>query len=315
MGVEERKAGCLSLAEVIAFSGDAADDDRRKEISAHLSTCEKCRGLFTATQTLRSAGETVVSQIPPTAYSSDEIPSACIPTETMGDYLGGRLPEDERSRYSAHVKECGHCFDRAAHLTASGARMARGVLEMETTPQHFMDAVAPRVVKRVPAFSHVADVLRRAIFSPVPAYAFAAVLLIFMLTGRTGGPSGAVIPLESDKAYFIYEKPEAGGPAFGFSDAGRKVGETGAELIVRQAGGEKVEFRWNPVKGADDYNLMVMELTTRGPKEIFDTKTTDTSATVDANILSKGKAYRWRVTTMGENGRVYLAVGQFAYGG
>lgn len=314
MNAEESKPACLSIADAVAFAGKGLDDDRIKEISAHLAVCGKCRGLFTAMQTLRSAGAALVSGTTADAMASDEITDACVPTETMGDYLGGRLPERERNAYSAHVAECGQCFDRAAHFTVSSARMARGLLEMEPTPHRFRDAVAPRNARIPSVFVAVRDVLRRVVSSPIPAYAFAAVVLFVMMTGRVGGPVGAVIPLDSDKSYSIYEKPETSGPTFGFSDAGRKVGETGAGLTVERVNDGRVEFRWNTVKDAADYSLMIMEITPRGPKEVFDTKTPDTYVKVDSTLFTKGKAYRWRVTTTGENGRVFVAVGQFALG-
>jgi anti-sigma factor RsiW len=301
------------MADAVAFAGKALDDDRVTQVAAHLAVCEKCRGLFTAMQTLRSAGASLVSNTPADSVASDEIAVGCVPTETMGDYLGGRLPEDERIAYSTHVAQCGQCFDRAAHFTASSARMARGMLETGPTPQRFRDAVAPRDAQAPWVFAAVRDILRRVVSSPVPAYAFAAALLFVMITGKMGGRGGVVVPLESDKVYSIYEKPETGGPTFGFSDAGRKVGETGAGLTVgRIVKDGRVEFRWNTVKDAADYSLMIMEITPRGPKEVFDTKTPDASAKVDATLFVKGKAYRWRVTATGENGRVFVAVGQFA---
>ena len=313
MNAQEPEPACLSIADAVGFAGKALDDDRVKEVSAHLAECEKCRGLFTAMQTLRSAGGGLVAGTPADALAGDEIEAACVPTETMGDYLGGRLPENERIAYSAHVAECGPCFDRAAHFMASSARMARGLLEMEKTPQRFRDAVAPRDAQSPSVFAAVRDVLRRIVSSPIPAYAFAGVILLVMMTGRMGERVGFVVPLDSDKSYSIYEKPETGGPTFGFSDAGRKVGETGAGLAVERVVKDgRVEFRWNVVKDAADYSLMIMEVTPRGPKEVFDTKTPDTYAKVDATLFAKGKAYRWRVTTTGENGRVFVAVGQFA---
>lgn len=313
MSAEESKPACLSVADAVAFAGKGLDDDRVKEISAHLAVCGKCRGRFTAMQTLRSAGAALVSRAPADAVASDEIAAGCVPTETMGDYLGGRLPEIGRIAYSAHVAECDQCFDRAAHFTVSSAKMARGLLEMEHTPQKFRDAVAPRNMRTSSVFAVARDVLWRVASSPIPAYAFAGALLIAMITGRMGGGGGGVVPLESDKTYSIYEKPETGGPAFGFSDAGRKVGETSAGLAVeRIVKAGRVEFRWNTVKDAVDYNLMIMEITPRGPKAVFDTKTPDASAKVDASLFVKGKAYRWRVTTTGESGRVFVAVGQFA---
>lgn len=313
MNAEKSKPACLSIASAIAFAGKALDDDRVKEISAHLAVCEKCRGFFAAMQTLRSAGDALVSGTPADAVASDEIAAACVPTETMGDYLGGRLPEEERLAFSAHVAECDQCFDRAAHFMASSARMTRGLLEMETTPRKFRDAVAPREAQAPSVFAAVRDILRRVVSSPVPAYAFAGVILLVMITGKMGGTGGYVVPLDSDKAYSIYEKPETGGPTFGFSDAGRKVGESGSGLTVERIGKDgRVEFRWNAVKDAEDYSLMIMEITPRGPREIFDTKTPDTSAKVDSALFTKGKAYRWRVTATGGNGRVFVAVGQFA---
>jgi hypothetical protein len=314
MNAEKSGPACLSMADAIVFAGKALDDDRGKEVCAHLAVCEKCRGLITAMQTLRSAGGELVAGTPKDALASDEISAGCVPTETMGDYLGGRLPEDERIAYSAHVADCGQCFDRAAHFMMSSAQMARGMLEMETTPQRFRDAVAPREVHAPSVFTAVRDILRRAVSSPIPAYAFAGVILFVMITGRAGGQGGAVIPLDSDKSYSIYEKPETGGPTFGFSDAGRKVGETGAGLTVERIKDGRVEFRWNTVKDAGDYSLMIMEITPRGPKEVFDTKTPATTATVDTTLFGKGKAYRWRVTATGENGHVFVAVGQFALG-
>jgi anti-sigma factor RsiW len=315
MNAGESKPSCLSVATAVAFVGESLDDDRVKEVCAHLAACEKCRGLFTAMQTLRSAGAALVSGTPTDAVGSDEISAGCVPTETMGDYMGGRLPERERNAYSTHVAECGQCFDRAAHVMASSARMARGLLEMEPTPHRYLDAVAPRNALTPSMFEAMRDILRRVASSPIPAYAFSGVIFLVMIMGRVGGPVGAVIPLESDKSYSIYEKPETGGPTFGFSDAGRKVGETGAGLAVeRIAKDGRVEFRWNAVKDAVDYSLMIMEITPRGPKEVFDTKTPDAFAKVDATLFTKGKAYRWRVTATGENGRVFVAVGQFALG-
>lgn len=313
MNAEESKSACLSIATVAAFVGKALDEDRARQVSAHLAVCEKCRGLFTAMQTLRSAGGGLIAGTPADALASDEISVGCVPTETMGDYLGGRLPENERIAYSAHVAECGQCFDRAAHFMASSARMARGLLELEKTPQRFRDAVAPRVAQAPSIFVAARDILRRIVSSPIPAYAFAAVILLVMITGRMGERGGFVVPLDSDNSYSIYEKPETGGPTFGFSDAGRKVGETNAGLAVERIVKDgRVEFRWNAVKNAADYSLMIMEITPRGPKEVFDTKTPDIYAKVDAALFVKGKAYRWRVTTTGENGRVFVAVGQFA---
>jgi len=313
MNAQEPEPACLAMADAIAFAGKALDDDRVTQVSSHLAACEKCRGLITAMQTLRSAGSSLVSGTPADAMASDEIAAACVPTETMGDYLGGRLPEDERLAYSAHVAECGQCFDRAASFTVSSAQMARGMMEMETTPQRFRDAVAPHDALAPSIFAAVRDILRRVVSSPVPAYAFAAVVLFVLITGKMGGRGGFVVPLESDKSYSIYEKPETGGPAFGFSDAGRKVGETGAGLTVERIVKDgRVEFRWNAVKDAADYSLMIMEISPRGPKEVFDTKTPDTSAKVDAALFVKNKAYRWRVTATGENGHVFVAVGQFA---
>lgn len=314
MNAQEPKPACLSMADAVAFAGKALDEDRVKQVCAHLAVCEKCRGLFTAMQTLRSAGASLVTGIPADALASDEIAVGCVPTETMGDYLGGRLPEDERTAYSAHVAQCGQCFDRATHFMASSARMARGMLEMETTPQRFRDAVAPRIAQAPSIVAATLDILRRVVSSPIPAYAFAGVILFVMITGKMGERGGAVIPLDSDKSYSIYEKPETGGPTFGFSDAGRKVGETGAGLTAERVKDGRVEFRWNTVKDAADYSLMIMEITPRGPKEVFDTKTPDTSAKVDSSLFVKGKAYRWRVTAMGERGRVFVAVGQFALG-
>lgn len=313
MNAQDTEPACLSIATAFAFAGKALDDDRVAQVAAHLAACEKCRGLFTAMQTLRSAGASLVSNTPADSAASDETPATCVPTETMGDYLGGRLPEDERLAYSTHVAQCGQCFDRAAHFTVSSARMARGMLEMAPTPKRFRDAVAPRYAQAPWVFAAVRDILRRVVSSPVPAYAFAAVILLVMITGKMGGRGGFVIPLESDKVYSIYEKPETGGPTFGFSDAGRKVGEAGAGLTVERIVKDgRVEFRWNTVKDATDYSLMIMEITPRGPKEVFDTKTPDTAAKVDTTLFVKGKAYRWRVTATGENGRVFVAVGQFA---
>lgn len=313
MDARQPGLACLSMADAIAFAGKAFDDGRAKEVCEHLAACGKCRGLVTAIQSLRSAGGGLAAGIPQDAPGSDEIPAGCVPTETMGDYLGGRLPEDERLAYSAHVAECGRCFDRAAHFTVSSAQMARGLMEMETTPQRFRDAVAPHDAPALSIFAAVLDVLRRVVSSPVPAYAFAAVVLFVMMTGRMGERGGFAVPLESDKVYSIYEKPETGGPTFGFSDAGRKVGEAGASLTIeRVAKDGRVEFRWNAVKDAADYSLVIMEITPHGQKDVFDTKTPDTFAKVDARLFVKGKAYRWRVSAAGENGRMYVAVGQFA---
>ncbi len=303
--------GHLKLGELIAFADPAMDKDDRKNAQAHLDGCAQCRARFISLQTFRASAMEV-----PVNLSSFNMSVDCVPTEYMGDFLGGRLPADEYSLYSNHIEQCDTCFERASFFNLSGIRMAEGILNMEPTPARYIEAVAPgksvgQAEEPGSFFGKAFDWLR----SPVPAYALAASLLFFMIIGSPGG-SGDIIDLDSDKMFTLYQAPEHNGQSFGFSDAGRKIGEVDAGLAIRQVSSDLVEFRWNEVDDADEYQFSLQELRSNAPLEIYETTTTEPNVTVAMSMINKRKAYRWSVAGVADGSdqnKVFTAVGQFAF--
>ncbi|MBI5816103.1 MAG: hypothetical protein HZB29_10910 [Nitrospinae bacterium] len=301
----------LTIAELLRYADPELDESSRVQARGHLEGCHTCRRRFASLMTMRSA----LFNVSPKLSSAEELTPSCVPVELMGDYIGARLPQAERAAYSAHMAECDLCFDRAAFFVTSSVRMTEGVLGMAATPARYREAVAP-VKRKIAAGKSVSiwDMLGRWVASPVPAYAFAAALLLFMVFGQAGGGAGKIVALDMDKAFIVYEQPEQAAPSFGFSDAGRKVGESPANLSVDVAGrGGKVRFAWNPVDGAADYNFILMEVSARGVHEIYETKTAEPSVSLDEGKLAAGRVYRWKISGSARDNKVFAAIGQFAY--
>ncbi|VAX20258.1 hypothetical protein MNBD_NITROSPINAE04-2702 [hydrothermal vent metagenome] len=294
----------LELADLIVFSGEPVEGDDRKKIERHLNACALCRSRLISFNTYRAALSGIPENLEPF-----ELTDSCIPTQLMGDFLGGRLPESEYGRYSNHVDDCDYCFERAAFFTHSSAKMAEGALYTQSTPEKFIRAVVPENFKAPPKPS-LAVKIRRFFASPAPAYGLAVCLLFFMVFWSRGGP-GEVIDLGSGRPFVIYEKPLQSGPSFGFSDAGRKIGEVDAGLNVVKTTDGRARFTWKPVEGADEYHFSLSEVRPNGSGKVYDLDTAAPLVMLDFSTIKTGKAYRWSVR--GETGadKVFSAVGLF----
>ncbi|MBI4829541.1 MAG: zf-HC2 domain-containing protein [Nitrospinae bacterium] len=297
----------LSIEELAALADPAMEAASRKTAMAHMESCAPCRARLASLMTLRSA----LGGAPTRPLLSTPAPGPeCVPTEEMGDYLGGRLTADMRERFAAHVAGCDECFGRAAYFESAAARMTRATLQAVETPPRFLAAVAPGLAKRgraEPVGESMSARVRRWFASPLPAYAAAAAMLVLMLSSNG---AREVIDLNSQTAFAIYERPLASGPSFGFSDAGRKVDETPARLFVTRTGG-RVVFTWAAVEGAKEYHFVIEELAPSGPREIHRAAALAPRAEVDGEALEPGRAYRWRVAGSIGDERIFAAAGQF----
>lgn len=291
----------LETAELLAFADPSLKEKERAGAREHMEQCEKCRSAYISLMTLRSAMRSAAGR--PRALTLSE---GCVPVELMGDFLGGRLPPADSEVYSAHAAECDTCFERAAWFTRSAVRMTEGVLRTGPTPERFKKAVAPGA--REAASLPWRGAVLRWVRSPVPAYAFAASLILFLLFWP-GGHKG-VIDIGSDAVYSIYERPERIGPAFGFADSGRKTGEAPAGLMA-SASGTGLSFRWAPVEGAKEYSLVLTELGGETEK-VYKTKTASPEASIPTGVIAENRAYTWKVTAETDGG-IYIASGRFVY--
>jgi len=298
------------LSELVAYTDPGMEDDARARVRAHLGFCDRCMDRLISLQTFGTAVRTKSESI----SKPFELTEECVPTELMGDFLGDRLPPVERDDYSAHVSDCDICFERAAYFTHSSAKMAEGVLHMEKTPQRYIKAVdkAFEETKPGPRKITTLGLLQSYLSRPVTAYALAASVLFFIAYTNVYKRAG-IVSLDSNHVFTVYEAPRQSGPSFGFSDAGRKLGEIDAGLYVKQTGGGQVVFGWKHVKGAGEYRFSLVELRPTTPLEIHSVKTSYPGVTIGKSFLQVGKAYRWRVT--GEKGpdKIFIATGQFVF--
>ena len=304
--------GHPSLETLIAFQDPALDDKRRAPIQDHLAGCQNCRERLISLLSLRSS-MAAPSQMEPMLQTGPN----CVPMELLADFMGGRLEDKEWEIYSAHTEDCDVCFERAAFFSQSSSRMAEGVLRIEKTPERFLKAVAPGI-NLVPPVEKVQKLgeslttrILRWISSPIPAYAFAATLLGFIAFGDRGV---SILELSGPQAFSIYEQPSSPGPSFGFSDAGRKVGEEDAGLDVKLSGGD-IEFLWIPMEGASEYRLIVNELGVAGIQEVVNVITAEPRVVVDAGSFSPRKAYQWSVNGVRPDNMIFTASGQFVLSG
>ncbi|MBF0170542.1 MAG: hypothetical protein HQK87_05570 [Nitrospinae bacterium] len=300
----------LPLGDLLSLADPGLSPERRAELTGRLaaSTDERARliGLLSLKNGLKKAA-------PPLPIPF-ELTDACVPTEEMGDFLGGRMPTAEREVYSRHVADCDPCFERAAFFTASSAAMTGGVMAMEKTPARFRAALVPDYAD-APVASPLArrigpsPVARmgRWLASPLPAYALAATLLIALVAGpKTPG----LTEYQGESSFSLYELDPQGGASFGFSDTGRLVGESVADLSARRADNGDVTLGWRPVEGADRYLVTVTRLTPKGPVDLLELPATEPTVTIPAASLAPGELYRYRIAgTAGE--RLFAATGQF----
>jgi hypothetical protein len=298
----------LILAELIAYGDPGCDDSRRGEIATHMTECERCRKTFASLMTFKNALGAV-----PETFPVYEMSPQCIPIETMGDFLGRRLPPSEQSYLALHIVECDGCFERAAYSARETVKMAEGALFTPPTPQRFLDAVIHNGTQTAPSPATQPgigwiDALGRLFTSPVPAYAFAAILLIF-LTFKPGGPDG-LTPLTTDSSFTLYQQPEHVGPSFGFSDAGKKIGEQPADLNVH-IDGEQLQFDWTAVEGASGYAFSLVELASSGPVEIYESKVENPVVTLPRDLIKNSVAYQWKIQGATANATLFTANAQF----
>jgi len=299
----------MSMLELLMFQDPALPQKDREPLSAHINICAPCREKIISLLTLRSALTLAPEDVKPL-----ELTARCVPTEVMGDFLGGRLPDLDWRAYSAHTEECDICFERAGYFSHSSVKMAEGVLRMEPTPMRFLQAVAPDMARRAPAAvalpprESMSATIIHWVTSPIPAYAFAATLLLFL---AFGGKGPQALDLGSHQSFTIYEPPTSPGPSFGFSDAGRKVGQANAGLTVKARRGV-VDFSWDSVEGASEYRIVINEMDPSGSREILNIKTVQPGASVDLDNFGQGRAYRWSVNGVQQDRNMFSATGQFA---
>ena len=296
------------LNELLAFADPSLSESGRRKIAAHVSTCEACRKKFISLQTLKNS----VRQVPERLENFDLTPS-CVPTEEMGDFLGKRLPDQLRETYSNHIAICEMCFERAAYMSSETVKMTEGVLSMAPTPANYKNAVLPKghAVTEKPEKASHRKTVRRWFSSPVPAYAFAATLLLFIAINFSGGILGGDISkLAHDENFSFYEEPDQSGPSFGFSDAGRKVGQSEAMLDVEKTG-DGIRFSWNRVEGARTYSFSLSELTPAGPRELLKAGVETTEITIEASKFTPATAYHWVVRGFSDDETAFTAAGQF----
>lgn len=299
----------LPLADLLSLADPSLSKERRAELTQRLSASADARDRLIGLMSLKNG----LKKTAPANVAPYDLTDACIPTEEMGDFLGGRMPETERIAYSAHVAECDPCFERAAFFTASTTAMTAGMMTMEKTPAHFKAALLPGATVAEPTPFPLRKgpapkpAVVRWLSSPITAYAMAATLLIALVTGNGGSK---VIPYESDASFSLYETTPAGGPSFGFSDTGRLVGNVDAGLTVESDGAGGVSLHWAPVEGADRYMVTLTRLTAKGPKDVLELTATEPMVTIGAASLAQGELYRYRIAgTSGD--RLFVAAGQF----
>lgn len=301
----------LSIAKLLAFADPAVKEEEREELRKHLEVCESCRERLVSLKSFRSALSAIPESLEPF-----ELTENCVPEELMGDFLGGRLPAEEDQKYSRHTEDCDMCFERAAFFNRSTIRMTEGVLKTGRTPRRFIEAVAPprktAAIEDAGGKASVWDMLSRWAASPIPAYAFAAVLLLFLITSPMSGP-GKLVDLSPDATYSFYDKPSHAGPSFGFADAGRKTGEEEAGLAVNRSSENTLEFRWRDVEGADEYALSLLEITPDGLREVYNGTFSKPGATLPLTMVKAGNAYRWKISGSNGEGKIFTGTGQFVY--
>ena len=298
----------MMLNELLAYADSSLTESGRRKIAAHVSTCEACRKRFVSLQTLKNS----VRHVPP-PLEDFILTTSCVPTEEMGDFLGKRLPDQLRETYISHVAACEMCFERAAYMSSETARMTEGVLSMTPTSEKYKNAVLPKHVTMPDVREKVSllKTTKKWLSSPVPAYALAATLLFFVATNFSGGKvGGGISKLAHDENFSFYEEPAQSGPSFGFSDAGRKVGQSEAELDLEKTG-DGVHFSWNKVKGAKRYSFSLSELTPTGPKEVLTTRVENAEITVEMSKFTPATAYLWVVRGSADEKTVFTAAGQF----
>jgi len=303
------ETGHLDLARIIMYVDPALSTKDRAPLAEHIKNCRVCSEKVISLLTLRSS-----FAMTPEEVKSLELTPDCVPLDLLSDFLGGRLAGMEMEKYSSHLDDCDLCFERAAYFSHSSVKMTEGVLRIERTPIKFLEAVAPGLSPSssrqmvIAARQSLGRRIAEWIASPIPAYAFAATLLFFL---AFGGGKPSVVDLGAHKTFSIYEPPTAPGPSFGFSDAGRKVGEADAGLAVSVKGGI-VNFQWNAVQGVDEYRLIITEMDLAGPREVYNSKTAEPGATMDINSFGQGRAYRWSVNGVRPDKNIFTATGQFA---
>ncbi len=298
----------LSVAQLLEFADARTDDKKGRALNKeHLGSCAICREKLISLQSLKFGLNDATDNTKELVLTNE-----CIPTELMGDFLGNRLPSHEKQVYSNHVAGCDTCFERAASFSWSSSKMTEGVLAMSGIGGKYKQTAYDLVKGTSPATKQTSSFLDRIagwIASPAPAYAFAVVLLLFMVVGPWGTQT-SLTDLGSDNLFAFYEKPTHSGPSFGFADAGRKIGEVPASLSVKNSG-EEFLFTWADLENARGYNIKLFKITTGGLVEVYEGSTTEATAMVPAYMISDSLAYRWKVTGETDNGKIFTAEGQF----
>jgi len=297
----------LQLAQLLAYADPALTEEARSEMASHISCCSDCRDQFIAIQNLKVNLDNSRHSI-----DSISITNKCVPDDLMGDFLGNRLPLPERESFSAHLLNCDGCFERAAFYTTATLKMTDALLVMEKTPDHFKEAVLPQkggTQQATPSpLSGLIETIRSIFRSPIPAYGFAATLLLFLVVGSPS-PQRTLVPL-SGGSFSLYAIPAQSGPSFGFSDAGQKTGESAANFSVTLD--DKLTLRWDAITGATRYTVTIAAIANDGTAtEIYAGSVADPALSIDSAPLQSGTLYRYRVT--GQSGEsIFVGAGQFA---
>tara|TARA_B100000959_G_scaffold32793_2_gene31264 strand:- start:15929 stop:16867 length:939 start_codon:yes stop_codon:yes gene_type:complete len=299
----------VELIELITFTDPSLDKSKRESVAQHLNICPECRAKLISFNIFKNSFVKLTHR-----FDTFQLTESCVPEGLMGSCLAGQLSQLEFEKFSNHIIECDICFERAAFFSESENNMTEAVPHMDKTPERFLRAVVPSKKNLQPSQARPTPSISRTIWgwisSPVHAYAVAVsmLVLIFILAPNN---TNRILDLNSANEFIIYKSPTTPRLSFGFSDASQKVGSQAAGLVVVAKPNNKVHFSWNTLEKADEYQFILQEINTSGPKKIYDIKTPSSFVEIDLNSITPGKAYRWIVTGSIGAGKLFATKGQF----
>ncbi|MBI5178972.1 MAG: hypothetical protein HZA04_06900 [Nitrospinae bacterium] len=238
--------------------------------SAHLAQCPQCAGRLAALHELANALN--ASQTAEVRVSEE-----CLSTEEIAEYIEGNSAD--RNAVKAHLASCDACFGAAGYYFAESERM--NAADEPRAPEKYIQAALELAPRK--------SFFQKWVLAPLPAYATALVLLLFMALT----PSTPRVVLTRETAFYgIYEKKFNTLPYFYFSEDGERVGSQQAGMRIKSRRGELI-FIWNPVPGVDSYYFLLQETVEGSATRIREIKTAVPTLTLPSDDFKPGASYRW----------------------
>lgn len=288
----------ISFEKIYSYMEGQLNNIDANDVSLHLNTCEKCRGLF--------AGLKAVENNLKGCFKI-EAREGCPEDWEIAAFIKKELEPADLHRITEHIDSCDYCLDRTA-IYYKAAESKEAVLK---TPEFWKQKAvqtlkSDRIEPKTSISQRLSSLIKKiALLPPMPGYATAALAIIILIIWSAIPQKEKIITIASSEK--IITRDSEIPSTYGFTGVGKSREVKNMEIRYK---GKDIVFLWKPINRAVDYEFTLRDKS--ADTKVYSSHVEkNTMISLKKELFEKDRLYGWLITGKTKEGEYFEYMGDF----